>query len=85
MKRLPATRTLTVALLGALLAVGSIAPAFAQQRGNDEDDKQDRRAARKEQREEQRGQRDQGLHLHVALGALQGQHALALRVAGAGE
>ena len=26
----PATRTLTVGLLGALLAVGSIAPAFAQ-------------------------------------------------------
>ena len=32
MKRLPATRTLTVALLGALLAVGSIAPARASHR-----------------------------------------------------
>ena len=57
MARLSATRTLTVALLGALLAAGSIAPAFAQQRDDDQD-KQDRRAARKEQRE-QRQERQQ--------------------------
>ena len=49
MTRFPATRTLTTALLGALLAVGGIAPAFAQQR----DDGQDKHVTKPS------GQRDQ--------------------------
>ena len=50
MTRLPATRTLTTALLGGLLALGSIAPAFAQQQ--DEQDRHERRDARRQQRNE---------------------------------
>jgi len=50
MTRLPATRTLTTALLGGLLALGSIAPAFAQQQ--DEQDRHERRDARRQQRDE---------------------------------
>ena len=59
MNRLPATRTLSTALLGTLLAMGSIAPAFAQQRGDDDEDKHDRRAARKEQNDQRRPQREE--------------------------
>lgn len=50
MTRLPAIRTLTTALLGALLAVGSITPAFAQQQ--DEQDRHERRDVRRLQRNE---------------------------------
>ncbi len=54
------TRTLTMAVLGAMLAIGSIAPAFAQQHdGADEETPKDRRAQRQEQRAEQRKQAPQ--------------------------
>ena len=57
MIRFPAHRTLATALLGTLISVAGIAPAFAQQQQDGDGDKNDRRAARKEQRDAQGAQR----------------------------
>ena len=48
----PSTRTLTTAVLGALIAIGSTAPAFAQQ--HDDTDKTDQKSRRHQRNEERR-------------------------------